>query len=1454
MIRLGVGVLYAVSGVVFLGCAADVDSSEAAASAHAVSGINACDAADLRFSEGDAGVCSGPWSYVRYRSCEVERSSLADGESCRYPRGPLTCPPDQVSKDWNWQKTTQADVKHYVTYPNQKIGDVTERHCQLWGNTNSIRENGGIIYTRPDAGVRYSTMPTIDWSFTPTSLRQYISVKSTKLTTRFVSAGGRSSGSSRLNLKRAPACEIVVSQPVPEAGPGCFVPLEQPRCYLSQDARCGLESEAQYSAPGLTAAQAAGPREVAGLTCTTCQDQAYVDANFDGETRSARQMNCLSRTLRRLSDRQHQAAVVAQMQRVYEHGGDELSYGGRGSARSRYADGATLGCGPEGYLPGAAACSPFPVHTANFRACARLGNEHVSDALAAMEFAECANAVSDLVGRFDGCSEANIAESRALLRAYMPKLDAVLSKALRHRTDADTDATHYGRKLSLLSMWWRAASDAEASLHADPPGSARSALEGRLAEWWAALGVSGGFDELAADIDAGKSPSTIAATIDALGEARAQRLDVAIEATRVISSAAWANLQQSTMVTNEEPVAKGAVWLLIAGDALSSFMAQAERLVPVHNLACAVAECDAGLQTPLLGFYRAVASLGENAVPLVADDVGPSRALFLSIREQSQAFLRALSEPDAARGRELIQGQVAIAEQRLTSFALTGQLDGYVPNTLRDGMNKGNRERIEDEVLTALQRFSSESAQYRSDLRDLAQTVLTQMDAAAGTARLQNSKLIAAKQYDDLAQQRSGMIYLGETDDRRFDDLNGELEKISDVLDRGANVVVYESPVLDITGAVSGAKPGATAATVGSMSNWRSDEALGRPITAGEVLVVNAAGLYSPTCAMQERPALTPDGGRAPLGAPDAQIGPEGFSIQYSNGTFDTFSRSEADTMGRTQSLAASAQICVGAAAYGNSAQACVTATDEVSKSNTKTTSTSQGGEASQTVAMSGGHKQANTPFPNAAAGALLVALVDAASGDLLDVRPVNGPSSSIAIGQPTHAYLVVNDLGCGENVNGALNVRIQVTQNELNAARTVVTAMGRVQQLLRAKISGYLQQRIIFPSDQAADASEARQALQVELNGDGIRIEDVPPPVTTLFEAFLAKEQARTARVVEIARVEREMELALDELIGLDQDIRAAQGKSRLTEMLSSWTLQSLEAEHVQSRMTELSETVRDYLMPTVAIWYPALFNALSHDEAATTLASLPVDASLRVVSSDVASLLEGITDALKRASLGHKLEGELPLVAVSLPRPGAIADGYQLSAYPKLDDVASRKFWDSVMAGESAELQIRPEDIYSSDGLTFAQQLSCNEVAPVIRRMGLVFARPNQPDHDVRNGNRRWIKAAAYVSQPFALEDGPLSYHLASGEYDDFDVTVVSSEPDAAVRAFTEHGGWAHPVGLSPFGGMTLDFSAITKSPDMAGLVNDFGDNVASEIIVVMELDTRYSAEPLSWVTSCR
>jgi hypothetical protein len=149
---------------------------------------------------------------------------------------------------------------------------------------------------------------------------------------------------------------------------------------------------------------------------------------------------------------------------------------------------------------------------------------------------------------------------------------------------------------------------------------------------------------------------------------------------------------------------------------------------------------------------------------------------------------------------------------------------------------------------------------------------------------------------------------------------------------------------------------------------------------------------------------------------------------------------------------------------------------------------------------------------------------------------------------------------------------------------------------------------------------------------------------------------------------------------------------------------------------------------------------------------------------------------------------------------------------------------------------------------------------VVPLIKTMAFYVVRPGaDSSNQTLNALGRTFHGFGGANQSFVSVDGPRVYQLAdpnSGAvsvWQSFNMPVRYGESEATLTTFMNTPRQTRPVGLSAAGAFDIDFSVLSSLPQQGALgLNDPAP--ATEVQLVLEIDSRASGTRPTWVSRCK
>jgi hypothetical protein len=1120
-----------------------------------------------------------------------------------------------------------------------------------------------------------------------------------------------------------------------------------------------------------------------------------------------------------------------------------------------------------------------------FQRCSTLIGTSVSPRLASRELMGCLDNLSwmgDLRGPGELGPDEDLACNGPEIRDWG---SGILVELLRRQfkvivdsgaTPGDTELASLaglGRQLALIDRWYQAA-----VYSGVPEKSALDSVSYALRGFWDAVyQQKHPFDAVKlalADIQHPPSGDTLTPLLhDLTNNAFTVEKDVLTAAYTTM-----ATIPVDGLALGRTPMT-GAPLLLLTADGLGALSRRVDDMSVFHDFGCTFrTDCPTAKgKTPLATTWKLLAALGNttqltdaltSAPPLsgwrdVFTKIAANHAQ-LDAAAPAGGFFAATDPQLLPRGARDLAVIVRLAKRRVDSFALTGQFDPMAEHTLAFGVDVDSRNAILNEVRGAYTTFDSALKTYNRELVSSLASLVGVVDSQANAQHLTVEMLRLGARRDALAEDVAGLVTANDADEVEFADIVKRFDTIKASIDSGVYVPVGNSINLDFTGA--SALSQGTGNTF-NMTTWTQAPRLDN-LQLGQMLQLEVSGDYRPSCALRQVQVLSPADGTAGsitaqggASASEAVCGPEGYVLSWNHSQYQA--QSHAVTGTETARAGINTELCATTGLIGKTAgvegKACAYASYEYSKS--WSVSNSDGSQNNSSASFSGGLRLSDTPFPTMPAGALLVVFADRSSGAIADVKVVTRGNNAILVPAGNlAAYFIVNDraTGCGSyDTSRTVHVAGRVLQDQVTASRPMLARMALVLGKMRALETTVLAQGRVLPSQAASSRSEALSLLdatQLDASGNpvaGTNQDNIPLPVRRLFEAFVDRQILRTERLVELKQIGREQKLLELELRNLKEDTSIGAERSRLQALVTRWSARNLDSEKLRLDAMSLLHLTRSYFLPILEIWYPAAIERFSN----LTEVNNVLDADITTSVPDMANLVNLALGALYTkfadAARGQKPPAEeYTWVAVTIPNPYYTQAGfYPRTSWARSEATQAYSVWDAIHQRRSGRITIRPEDIYGQGDF----RLGCQRHNPVIQKIGLYVVRPGEPDYRELNSPQRDFQAAAGGTEVFAQTSGPVTYTLASDEYNVLEMPIIYGEAlqmrDNARPKLTTQPA----VGLSPFTSFDVDFSEIT-SLEQGDPGAGFEDDFASELVVVMQVDSRLSSSPMSWIRACR
>lgn len=517
----------------------------------------------------------------------------------------------------------------------------------------------------------------------------------------------------------------------------------------------------------------------------------------------------------------------------------------------------------------------------------------------------------------------------------------------------------------------------------------------------------------------------------------------------------------------------------------------------------------------------------------------------------------------------------------------------------------------------------------------------------------------------------------------------------------------------------------------------------------GDIVNITTTGTWAPTCALRtvSFPPVKDDGGKMVQFKPpeNAQTGPEGYLLSVSANSFTASSNTRVhseESYDNTTDL--SRKVCAGIRAeagnalkdvfgYGAEVYAYTEVCKGYDEGYRESDSTSGSGssceEQRMSAAFSSGLRVPGTPFPMFPVGSLLLVQVQKGGTDrnnIVDVRVLQAPYSSIIITDDVDIYLAVNDFGdCRDADTRQLTLNISSMTPTGTLVKNLGQGMGAALADLRSKQGFLLEQGRIGPQ-QMAELKSAAYTKLVSACGESrcTSFSYYPEALRTFFETWLDKELAALERRVDVRTIERQLELIRIQLAGLANDLENAEDQAGLLVLIPTWLLKDLDTVLLEANTTQLLNIMLGDVHPIVEIKYPSTFERI---DAAQLGRMTSLDWTSNLVDSWAplaADLASNILTELGTARAGE-VDGQFKeaFLALGIPRDPANPPRTNLQ---RMAAEQAAKVWTAIDNQEpSVSITISPSDLYSK-GSSFRDVLSCYQAAPVITAMALYLVRP--------------------------------------------------------------------------------------------------------------------------------
>jgi hypothetical protein len=1085
--------------------------------------------------------------------------------------------------------------------------------------------------------------------------------------------------------------------------------------------------------------------------------------------------------------------------------------------------------------------------------CQRLLGTHAADTAASLAETDCLALLTGYLGLKTQTADDATCGGPHLRQVGAATALKLEDKQLTVINSAPTTLGGLARQLWLFDSWYAASKAADAA-GVFPTDQQRRDTSFLLGQFWDRVRANTDAD---AQLDSLSQSSTPDQAEQALGlSAAASRTGEQSVITALFTVPP--TIQPENVALTRPPL-RSLPLLAMLGDALKPLVDDLDGLAVYHDIACQFRDCRTpDTDTPSRNAWKLLANL--EASSLVNDAAANRFALagwkpvFATLAAQQSAFNQAVG--DAVTGPGGLAGATAEANVHPLArplwllykharalrdhYEATGLFESTAQPQLQGSLLQQDQQHVVTTLRSRAQALTSKVTDYRNGLVAALAAAIALMDTGAHLQDLTAARLRKAEEMEQKGKNLEGLRASGEDEDDAFGSLTASFADIQRSLDQGAFVQVGDTMNVTLTGR-DGRFTGSN--TLAQLSVQTVPN-----LARGQMLVVQASGSWSPTCSLSEAKFLGA-GGDNPLPADlsNAAIGPEGYTLTSSGGTYQAHSTGHSTTEeltvgGRIEYCQTSGVIAV----FGIEPKICVFA--EAKGTGALSQISNGGDEARSTASFNTGLRLPNTPFPAAPVGSLLVVLAAPGGGQIRDVKVVHSGGTSILVEDASDAYFIVNDKQCGtSNGSLALGVSTRTMTSEVAVAEKALVSMAEVLGYMRQQRQLWVNQGALLPNQATLLRQQANLKLQAHL--DEINVASLPGPLASLFDAFVTHQIVATERQIEITAIERSLNLDILDMRTISDEINAGAAHARLQRLVPQWLIRNLPHDTLRHNLVDVLSVSRDFLKPILDLWYPHALDGVSFGPEISALLNADVDTSLVTLAGNGATFVNALLDAYEDATFGAKPPGQqLPVVVVTFPRPGSTSNSF----WRQVDDARAQRVWDAIDRHAVAHFEIAPEDFYSNNGGDAI--LPCTEVVPVIKSMELYTVRPGaDADNATLNGLNRIFHGFGGADQSFVAPEGPKIYELADAVWQNFDLPVRYGENEAAVTTFNATPRQTRPVGLSANGAFDLDFSILNTLPAHGHF--DANDTFpVTEVALVMELDSRATGTRPTWVRRCQ
>ncbi|MGN6107143.1 MAG: FG-GAP repeat domain-containing protein, partial [Kofleriaceae bacterium] len=950
------------------------------------------------------GFCEGPWRYTKANRVVSQHSSCQK-----------VCTAHNACAKWENGVTTVATTEARSTI----VGAGTRSCTQLCnGSGCSIASCSGTI-SQPTYACQ--TAATERLGALKAAAANAVAAEST-----FDSAAAQSMRSSQAQSAASATPAYVLRQYDFEylAGPGgthkswkeqwvCNLSVQTPTALVAENEACGCRAEANGTCEhdeGPTSTLFTGPGElrpvapgISNQTCLTYDDlpaatPEQVQAKFEKlwEAQTLAPTTVTSDEFRR--------AIVSRLKLMYELWGERLvnqrtSTDQLHRAMSLYEEFPDINpsCAvvdaPE---PGGCETASVITTRGDLIRCQRLRAPHASEGVASISLTGCTallNGYLDLAAWPDEDATCGGPHLRDVGAKTVLQL---ADKQLGLISSAPSSLGALPRQLWLLDDWYTVSKRADSLGVFPAPDQQRRDTSYLLGRFWDRVREKSGADAMLEQLSESSTPEEAEQALGLSAVASRQSEQAVVSALFTVPGTIMPE-----NVTLTRPPLRSLPLLALLGDALKPLVDDLDGLAIYHDIACQFRDCrEPTTNTPSRNAWNILAALEapslDAAVSANPFALGGWKPVFSTLKDKQSTLSEAVA--DAVSGPGGLAGATAEANVHPLArplwllhrharafhdhYEATGTFESSAENRLYGSLLKEPQQDVVNALRVRANTLENTVAQYRSGLIAAVQAQLVVMNTGAQITNLKNQRLRKATEMTQKAANAEGLRASGEDAARAFGSLAASFADVQAALDEGAVVQVGDTKSFSLDGRSGKFTVSRDPAAVAA--HTFSDPA--GPLEAGDMLLVQTSGAWTPTCSISTKKWLYDEHGNAAAAdLSDAVIGPDGYSLSVS--ASGVKAHSTANSRGVTESVGVSFKLCADDGLIGKviglKPELCIH--NDTTASVSKTWSSSVGTESRNTAAFATGLRLDDTPFPEAPVGSLLVVLVDPATHKIRD-------------------------------------------------------------------------------------------------------------------------------------------------------------------------------------------------------------------------------------------------------------------------------------------------------------------------------------------------------------------------------------------------------------------------------------------------------------------------------------